>query len=239
MLPYGTGNDGAQVFGWGSSPVGEQWMTDLESLMRDIILSSTEPLSLWTCIPDGEVYNAKGERIKNEILLTYYFNMGVDAVIGMAVEKNRTRRRCCNYIIYTIMGAYQMFWRGRDNRITDQIKQVVSKKQLSNGATAEKVVADMSKLKSSPFNIVGTNLTQCYGGFLNQQAWKKSKGKVMEPGKALRSRGLSVFETSCDESDSRLEQRKDDDKMELMCHEGITDYIDFEMSRYGQVRSPF
>ena len=31
----------------------------------------------------------------------------------------------------------------------------------------------------------------------------------------------------------------DDDKMELMCHEGITDYIDFEMSRFGQVRSPF
>ena len=31
----------------------------------------------------------------------------------------------------------------------------------------------------------------------------------------------------------------DDDKMELMCHEGITDYIDFEMARFGQVRSPF
>ena len=27
--------------------------------------------------------------------------------------------------------------------------------------------------------------------------------------------------------------------MELMCHEGVADYIDFEMARFGQVRSPF
>ena len=74
---------------------------------------------------------------------------------------------------------------------------------------------------------------------MSQNAWSKSKGKIMDPGKAMRSRGVKVFETSCDESDSRLEQKKDDDKMELMCHEGVTDYIDFEMSRYGQVRSPF
>ena len=91
----------------------------------------------------------------------------------------------------------------------------------------------MSKLRSSPFNIIGTNLTQAYGGFLNQKAWKRSKEKIMDPGKVMRSRGLAVFETSCDESDSRLEQLKDDDKMELMCHEGVTDYIDFEMSRFG------
>lgn len=62
----------------------------------------------------------------------------------------------------------------------------------------------------------------------------------MDPSKSiLRDQGLAIIETSCDESDSRLEQKYDDDKMELMCHEGITDYIDFEMSRYGQVRSPF
>ena len=98
-----------------------------------------------------------------------------------------------------------MIWKGNENKITDQIKQVVSTKSMSNGAVQEKVVADMTKLRSSPFNLVGTNLTQAYGGFLDQKAWKKSKDKVMDPGKAMRSRGLAVFETSCDESDSRLE----------------------------------
>ena len=47
MLPFGTGNDGAQVFGWGASPAHESWLVDLESLTRDIITSTTEPLSLW------------------------------------------------------------------------------------------------------------------------------------------------------------------------------------------------
>ena len=40
-LPYGTGNDGAQIMGWGSTPTNESWHTDLESLMRDIVSSQT------------------------------------------------------------------------------------------------------------------------------------------------------------------------------------------------------
>jgi len=67
------------------------------------------------------------------------------------------------------------------------------------------VVADMSKLKSSPLNLVGTNLTQGYGGFLKRDAWNKSKDKLMDPGKALRNQGLAVIETSCDENESMLE----------------------------------
>ena len=37
VLPFGTGNDGAQAFGWGNNPSGELWLQDLESLMRDLI----------------------------------------------------------------------------------------------------------------------------------------------------------------------------------------------------------
>ena len=115
----------------------------------------------------------------------------------------------------------------------------MSNKQTVTGASAQKVVADMSQLRSSPLNLVGTNLTQGYGGFLRRDAWKNSKNKLMDPGKALRNRGLAVVETSCDENESMLEQMYDDDKMELMCHEGLTDYVDFELARYGQVRSPY
>jgi len=62
----------------------------------------------------------------------------------------------------------------------------------------------------------------------------------MDPGKALRNQGLNVVETSCDEGyASSIKQMYDDDKMELMCHEGMFDYIDFKMARYGQCRSPF
>ena len=159
MLPFGTGNDGAQVFDWGASPENELWLQDLESLMRDIITSQTESLSLWNAIVDGEVYDPNGERVNNQILLTYYFNMGVDAVVGMAVERNRTKRRCCNYIIYALKGIYEMVWRNKDHKMEEQVKRVVTNKTTMNGGQAEKVVADMSKLRSSPLNLVGTNLT--------------------------------------------------------------------------------
>lgn len=127
--------------------------------MRDIITSQTESLSLWNAIVDGEVYDPNGERVNNQILLTYYFNMGVDAVVGMAVERNRTKRRCCNYIIYALKGIYEMVWRNKDHKMEEQVKRVVTNKTTMNGGQAEKVVADMSKLRSSPLNLVGTNLT--------------------------------------------------------------------------------
>ena len=92
-------------------------------------------------------------------MLTYYFNMGVDAVVGMAVERNRTRRRCCNYIIYALKGAYEMIWNNAANKVTNQISRVVGTRTLNNGYVKEKVVADMSKLRSNPFNLCGYNLT--------------------------------------------------------------------------------
>jgi diacylglycerol kinase family enzyme len=100
MLPFGTGNDGPQVFGWGSSPSSELWLSDLESLMRDMILSSTESLSLWNCNVEGKVLSASGETLDSKILMCYYFNLGIDAEVGIDVERNRTRRRCCNYLLY-------------------------------------------------------------------------------------------------------------------------------------------
>lgn len=100
MLPFGTGNDGAAAFGWGANPFNEVWLTDLESLMRDLILSSTESLSLWNALVDGEVYSANGELTSSSILMAYYFNLGVDAELGIAVERNRSKRRCCNYLMY-------------------------------------------------------------------------------------------------------------------------------------------
>ena len=62
---------------------------------------------------------------------------------------------------------------------------------------------------------------------------------MMDPGKALRRQKMAIVETSCDESESGLEQKMDDDKMELMCHEGVVDYLDFNLSRIGQIRSPY
>ena len=61
----------------------------------------------------------------------------------------------------------------------------------------------------------------------------------MDPGRTLRNNKLNIVQTSCDESDSKLQQKIDDDKIEIMCHEGPLDFIDGTMGRLCQVRSPF
>jgi len=55
----------------------------------------------------------------------------------------------------------------------------------------------------------------------------------MDPNKALKRARANIIETSCDESDSRLVQRIDDDKIELMCHETATNFFDGQMGRLG------
>lgn len=134
MLPFGTGNDGAQVFGWGNSPTSELWLQDIESLMRDLVKSQVQDLSLWNCEVDGEVYSAVGEKLDKKLLMTYYFNLGVDCKIGLEVERNRTKRRCCNYLLYFFFGVRNLCCGAR--KITDvraQVKRIFSRKTLPNG----------------------------------------------------------------------------------------------------------
>ncbi len=238
MLPFGTGNDGAQVFGWGMTSEGELWLSNLEELMRDIITSQTESLTMWNVLVDGDVYDAHKNKVENRILLCYYFNIGLDALVGLGVERNRTSRRCCNYILYAIIGVWKLMF-SKEAWIKQQVSKVVSLKVGNNGELHRKVVADIDKIQSCPFNMVGLNLKQAFGGLCKPGTWKQSKTKLMDPNKAMRRQGLAIVETSCDENESSLEQKIDDDKMELMCHEKLQDYVDFELSRYGQVRSPF
>jgi hypothetical protein len=73
---------------------------------------------------------------------------------------------------------------------------------------------------------------------MSTHSWDKSKERLADPDRVIRKDKIT-FQTSCDESDSKLEQRIDDDKMELMCQEMYTDYLNFDMTRLGQIRSPY
>lgn len=148
MLPYGTGNDGAQTFGWGTTAEDEPWLTNLEELMRDIITSQTEQLTLWNVMVEGEVYDAHMNKVDNRMLLCYYFNMGLDALAGLCVERNRTKRRCCNYILYALYGVWGALSKeGSDSHIKQQVSKVVSLKRGESGQLEpKKVVTDIDKL---------------------------------------------------------------------------------------------
>ena len=72
--------------------------------MRDLITANCVSLSLWNCRVNGTVLSAAGEKIDNNHLMCYYFNLGLDAKVGLEVERNRKRTRCCNYINYALYG---------------------------------------------------------------------------------------------------------------------------------------
>ena len=76
------------------------------------------------------------------------------------------------------------------------------------------------------------------GNLVCEKTWEKSAKKIADPGKALRQNYLNITETSCDESDSRLQQKIDDDKIELMCCMQYLDYVDGSLGRLGQVGDP-
>jgi hypothetical protein len=170
--------------------------------------------------------------------MCYYFNVGLDSKIGLDVERNRQKKRCCNYIMYALYGFRN--WIGRE--YTDartQIKTVSTVKTLPNGLKQSKIVTDMDKLSQAPWNVCGFNLNSCYGNLVSTHTWEKSKDRIMDPGKVLRNHKMNIIQTSCDESDSKLVQRIDDDKIELMCTLNPLDFLDGQMGRLGQVRSPF
>jgi hypothetical protein len=109
------------------------WLTDLESLMRDLILSSTESLSLWNALVDGQVYNAAGEIQDSKILMAYYFNLGIDAEVGIEVERQRSNRRICNYMKYIKVFLYKYFCRKESLDVRNTVKSISSTKTLPNG----------------------------------------------------------------------------------------------------------
>jgi len=113
--------------------------------MRDIITSQTESLSMWNVLVDGDVYDAHKNKVEPKILLCYYFNIGLDALVGLGVERNRTSKRCCNYILYAIIGVWNMF-KSQEARIKQQVSKVVSLKVGKSGELHRKVVADIDKM---------------------------------------------------------------------------------------------
>ena len=103
---------------------------------------------MWNVMVDGDVYDAHKTKLDNRMLLCYYFNMGLDALVGLGVERNRTRRRCCNYILYALYGIWGAISKeGADSHIKQQVSKVVSLKRGESGQFEQKkVVTDVEKL---------------------------------------------------------------------------------------------
>lgn len=58
LLPFGTGCDAAQIFGWGNCPQDEDWFDRIDALTEDIVTAENDALSVWQC----EVHTTRSER---------------------------------------------------------------------------------------------------------------------------------------------------------------------------------
>ena len=85
------------------------------------------------------------------------------------------------------------------------------------GTEQEAVRADMTSLMNNPYNLVCSNITSMYGGYITKDSWKESSQRKL---KVDPKKKRNADMTSCDEEDSTsLVQAYDDDKMELLCFE--------------------
>ena len=126
------------------------------------------------------------------------------------------------------------------------MKNYINKVKHTPANRYQRVVTDMTKIKSDPLNMIGMNIPSIYGGILKEKYWEsRHNAQLNDKNKMLRCSGIDVHGwdlselSSAGEEDDRYAQRYDDDKMELM---GATDAVNFSlfrMSQFGQARSPF
>ena len=93
-----------------------------------------------------------------------YFNIGLEAEVGINVEKRRSRLRCITKLYYVIFTAYEGIINWRKNQLKNMVNRVVSRPKSDKS----RVVADMDWVKGSPFNLCGTNITSLYGGWVTR-----------------------------------------------------------------------
>lgn len=156
------------------------------------------------------------------------------------MERNRTKSRICNKILYFIHGAYKMLNLGSVAKVKDYISHVKQKPENRR----HKMIADMNLVDSNPLNMIGMNIPQMYGGILCDGEWASRMGydfidkrKIIDKS-GIKLKGWETETSSCAEEEKYM-QRYDDDKMELLGAADPLHFALFKMDQFGQARSPY
>lgn len=143
VLPYGTGNDLARCLNWGGSEGELKIYKSLPKLINEICLNAEiKELNIWTVLikfrHGGTTFDVDSKRKRSYIarnetfferFMINYFSFGEDARVGTGFEKNRTKHRCCNTLVYGAVGCFNFCCCcRRPESITDQILEVRSYK---------------------------------------------------------------------------------------------------------------
>lgn len=110
-------------------------MSNLDQLLKEIVTAKTEKMTMWNVSIDaGEVCDPFNEPIKNtkDMLMCCYFNIGIEAAIGYNVERNRTKTKCCNKVLYCLNAARIGLFNLNAQTIKNRIMRVVSRPNQYN-----------------------------------------------------------------------------------------------------------
>ncbi|CDW72988.1 diacylglycerol [Stylonychia lemnae] len=204
VLPFGTGNDLSQIFGWGSQPK-EIWTKKLKSLAIDILEAIDETFNVWDITvklrSNGDIrqWDSKEKSKVSQNINPYerpmsnYFSIGVESRIGLGFEKSRTNSAFKNKCVYGWEGLKKMCCCSKTLKIKDVITHVTkvdenNQEQLmfhtGFDKTIDKNIPVLSKfskcndnfLEGNPVSLVCTNISSMMGGKAN--VWQSGHGKA-------------------------------------------------------------
>jgi len=185
VLPFGTGNDLARVLNWGSTENALDIYSSMNKLIREICFKTeVRELNVWhITVKMREGINRHYERF-----MINYFSFGEGARIGMNFEKNRTKSRFGNTLVYTYFGLWNLFcgcwgcW-GCCPTVTDKLDIAVSYKGEEEEVlfTTNKFDRENPRIKGRPVNFAAVNIPSFMGGRSNPWVTAATSAGLINP----------------------------------------------------------
>jgi len=180
IVPLGTGNDLSRVLGWGATNPRSLFnyeMRRFKTLLREWLRADTLEFDLWRVSMrvsestgyiarwlDGVEVILKDEEEKKVLLRTSklmsnYFSLGIESMVGMAFDRNRMKSQIGNKLMYGFLGIMHML------RASEPIQELVNKCSTGKNSRNTLFSADgNSKLAGNPKSLIFLNINSFAGG---------------------------------------------------------------------------
>lgn len=196
VVPYGTGNDFANAFGWRPFNAANPFDASLQTLrvlldrcMRAVVVYhdlweirvSLKPGGLFTKInsatKEKEVLKVEGLPVEELVFtMSNYFSMGVESRIGRGFDRHRTKSQTLNKVRYGLEGFKKTFVK-RTKNINQTVADLVEKPGTPEEHAVFTTNKDQAKEKQIPLlkkaaSLIVLNIPSFSGG---NDIWAPSK----------------------------------------------------------------